>query len=69
MEKRLVWIGRAAGAAGALLTVIAVAVRASGQYVLGSIQLTTLLQAGIAGMVLGCLCLLAVLTRDPNKGG
>ena len=62
MEKRLLWIGRATGAAGALLTVLAMAVRASGQYFLGGFQLGTLLLAGMAAMIFGCLCLLAVLT-------
>lgn len=63
MELLLLWVGRVAGAAGALLALLAGIVRLSGQFWLGSFQVTTLLQGGMAGMLLGCLCLLAVLTQ------
>ena len=62
MEKVLLGIGRVAGVAGAALSVLAGAARASGEFYLGGVQLATLLQAGMAAMILGCLCLLAVLT-------
>ena len=41
------------------ICLIAIGSRLSGQYFLASFQVTTLLQAGVAGMVAGCFCLLA----------
>ena len=61
METLLIWTGRLAGLAGVVVCVIAGAARLSGAYWLGGFQATTLLQVGVAGMVLGCLCLLMVL--------
>lgn len=64
METLLISTGRLAGLVGVVLCVIAGiagAVRLSGAYWLGGFQVITLLQAGIASMVLGCLCLLMVL--------
>lgn len=68
MEHMLLWIGRLAGATGVLACAVAAVARLSGHYLLGAIQVGTLLQAGLAGMTFGCLCLLAVLTnrRDPR---
>jgi len=64
MEKVLLGIGRVAGAAGAGVCLLAVATRASGGFYLGGVQVASLLQVGMAAMILGCLCLLAVLTAD-----
>jgi hypothetical protein len=61
METLLISTGRLAGLVGVVLCVIAGGVRLSGAYWLGGFQVITLLQAGIASMVLGCLCLLMVL--------
>jgi hypothetical protein len=61
METLLIWTGRLAGLAGVVVCVIAGATRLSGAHWLGQFQATTLLQVGVAGMVLGCLCLLMVL--------
>ena len=61
MSKLFLWVGRAAGIGGVLLCVTAVVVRISGNYWLGGFQIGTLLQAGIAAMVAGCLCFLVVL--------
>jgi hypothetical protein len=44
-----------------LLCVAAVVARVGGRYWLGGFQVGTLLQAGIAVMIVGCLCFLAVL--------
>lgn len=63
MERLLVWIGRVAGGGGVLVCAVAAAVRLSGQYWLGGLQVGTLLLAGVAAMSLGCLCLLEVLTE------
>lgn len=63
MDRMLMAIGRLAGLAGAVLCAIAGIARLTGAYWLGGFQLTTLLQAGVAGMVLGCMCFLMVLVE------
>ena len=67
MEILLLWIGRLAGLTGALLTVAAFGARAAGNYFPGGFQVGTLLQAGIAVMVLGCLAYLASLTERTQR--
>ena len=52
----------AAGLGGLLLFIVAGAARFFGQYYMGNFQLTTLLQAGIAAVVIGCFFLLLALT-------
>ena len=61
MNQLLRWIGRIAGLVGLLMCMAAVLVRASGSYVIGNFQVGTMLQAGIAAMILGCLAYLTVL--------
>jgi len=61
MELLLLSLGRIAGIAGAAVCAIAGVARLAGAYWLGGFQVTTLLQVGVALMVLGCLCFLAVL--------
>lgn len=61
MELMLIALGRLAGLAGVVVCGVAGLARLAGAYWLGGFQLTTLLQAGVALMVLGCLCFLAVL--------
>jgi len=61
MEVLLVALGRLAGIAGAVVCAVAGVARLTGAYWLGGFQVTTLLQVGVALMVLGCLCFLAVL--------
>ena len=63
MEELLVWIGRLAGVAGVALCAVAVVARLVGAYWLGGFQVGTLLQVGVAAMVLGCLGYLAALTE------
>ena len=58
--KKLGWL---AGTVGAVVCAIGVAFRLAGVYWLGTFQSGTLLQAGMAAMVFGCFCLLAVLTN------
>jgi len=67
MEMLLLWIGRLAGVAGALIALAAVVARGSGQYVVAGLQVGTLLQAGIAAMVLGCLAYVARLAERPPR--
>lgn len=68
MNELLLWIGRAAGVGGVLLCGVAAVLRLSGHYWLGSFQVGTLLQAGIAAMVAGCLCFLVMLTERTKAG-
>jgi nicotinamide riboside transporter PnuC len=62
MNDVLVWIGRVAGVSGVLLCAVAAVARISGNYFFGSFQVGTLLQAGMAMMIGGCLGYLAALT-------
>ena len=59
MHVFLLWIGRLAGTGGVLLTAVAVLLRLSGTYQLGSFHVLTLLQAGTTAMVMACLGYLA----------
>lgn len=63
MQDVLVWIGRLAGVAGVALCAVAVVARLIGAFWLGGFQVGTLLQVGVAAMVLGCLGYLAALTE------
>jgi len=63
----LVWIGRLSGAAGVLVSAVAVLTRMSGAFHLGGFEAATLLQGGIAAMVVGCLAYVASLA-DPGSG-
>lgn len=63
MNNLLLWVARLAGSAGALLTVTSMVARLGGTWHLGGMSVGTLLLAGVAGMVLGCLGYLAVLVE------
>jgi hypothetical protein len=67
MQMALLWIGRLAGFLGALLVITSVLRRASGAYFLGSLQIGTVLQGGIAATILGCLAYLIVLVEFRHK--
>ena len=56
-------LGWVAGLIGVAFCVTSVAARLAGLYWIGGFQTGTLLLAGIATMVFGCLCFLAVLTQ------
>jgi len=62
MNDMLLWVGRIAGVVGALLCAGAIVVRLGGVYWIAGYQVGTLLLAGTAAMIGGCLCLLWVLT-------
>ncbi len=67
MVKLLIWTARGAGVLGFLLSVAAIAARASGAYHLGNFQAGTILQGGMAFMIIGCLAYLAALVeRTPR---
>ena len=68
MDKQLLWIGRVAGVGGLALCALVAVLRLSGHYFLGSFQLVTLFQAGMAAMIAGCLCFLALLTERSKAG-
>jgi hypothetical protein len=63
MDSLLLWVGRLAGIGGFALCAIAIVVRLSGSWTVGTFQVGTMLQAGIAGMVLGCLAYCATLAE------
>ncbi len=56
-------LGWAAGLVGVAFCVASVAARAAGRFWIGGFQTGTLLLAGIAALVFGCFCFLAVLTQ------
>jgi len=68
MNDLLLLVGRVSGFVGALLCGVAAAARVSGHFWLGGFQSGTLLQAGTAAMVAGCLCYLVVLTDRSDAG-
>ncbi len=67
MEKLLLWLGRVAGIGGLVLCLVAAMLRLRGDFYLGTLQLVTLLQAGIAGIVIGCFLLLLVLIERAGR--
>ncbi len=67
MARLLLWVGRVAGIGGVLLSGLAVVLRSRSVYVFAGLQIGTLLQAGIAAMLLGCLGYLAHMVERPGK--
>lgn len=65
MPNTLRSFGTLAGIAGLLICLFAGTLRLGGQHWLMGFEIVTLLQIGIGGMVLGCFCLLLVLTGSP----
>jgi hypothetical protein len=65
MHAMLLWIGRVTGLLGVGLSAVAGAARLGGSYQLGSFQSLTLLDAGTAAMVMGCLAYVASLAERP----
>ena len=54
MESLLLLLGRLAGIGGLALCVVAAVVRLQGNFYLGAMQVGTLLQAGVAAIVIAC---------------
>ena len=67
MENLLRWIGRLGGAAGIVICAVAVLGRLRGVYNLAGFQIGTLLLAGIAAMLVGCLGYLAAIAERPRS--
>ncbi len=63
MDALLLLIGRVAGVTGVLVAGLAVGVRITNRYEMGGYEVGTLFDAGVGGMVLACLCFLAVLAN------
>lgn len=59
----LLKLGWGSGIIGVLFCIAGVGVRLTGEFWIAGFQVGTLLQAGIAGLVFGCFCMLAYLTR------
>jgi hypothetical protein len=62
MEAMLLWVGRGAGVLGMLVCLWAIVGRLSGSYFAGGFQIGTLLQAGMAALLVSCVCFLWLLT-------
>lgn len=67
MRALLIWMARVAGVVGAALIAVAALARLSGIYWLGGFQSATLLQGGMAAVLLACLGYLAALAERPKE--
>jgi hypothetical protein len=63
MNSLLMWTGRVVGLVGAVTACAAVLTRAAGMWHLGSLQIGTVLQAGVAAMVLATLAYVAAMAE------
>lgn len=67
MTRLLIWIARMAGTCGVALIAVAAVTRLAGAYWIGGFQMGTLLQAGIAMALVGCLAYIVVLVEQPRR--
>lgn len=67
MTNLLLWVGRIGGAVGVLTCTVAVLGRLRGVYGIGGFQIGTLLLAGMAAMLVGCVGYLAALAENRGK--
>jgi len=63
----LLWIGRLGGIAGLILCAMAVLARMRSVYNVAGFQVGTLLLAGVAVMLIGCLGYLAAIAERPRR--
>jgi hypothetical protein len=63
MRSLLVWLGRLGGSLGVLLCAASVLLRFRGVFTVAGFQIGTLLLAGVAAMLVGCLGYLAALVE------
>lgn len=63
MHPLLIWVARIAGIVGVGVTIVAIVTRLSGAYWLAGFQVGTLLQAGMAALLLACLGYVAALAE------
>ena len=69
MEALLLWLGRAVGSIGLLISIVVVATRLAGKHYLAGFELLTLLQGGMAAVVGGFFLLLVALSGRGRAGG
>lgn len=67
MDRLMLTFGRIAGFLGAATFVGAIAARLFGVFWVGGFQVGTLLQAGVAAMVLGCFLLLVAVAEQLSE--
>ncbi len=63
MTRMLLWAGRPCGLLGLVLMLLAIGVRAGGQFHVGPLAVGTVLQGAVAVMVAGCLAYVAALAE------
>ena len=63
MTRLLLWMGRVGGVVGVILCAVAVIVRLRGDFNFDGFQVGTLLLAGMAATIFGCLGYLASLAE------
>jgi hypothetical protein len=68
MNSLLIWIGRVAGLLGVGAAGCAVVLRLASVWHVGGLQIGTLLNAGVAAMVLGALAYVASLAEQGRSG-
>jgi hypothetical protein len=67
MQALLMWMGRLAGIVGVVVVGVAVAGRLYGLYRLGGFEVGTILQAGMASTLIGCLGYVAALAERTQR--
>jgi hypothetical protein len=67
MRTLLVWIARLAGVLGIATIAVAFGARLAGAYWLGSFQAGTILQAGMAAVLVACLAYVAIIVERPGE--
>ena len=68
MNSLLIWIGRIAGLLGLATVTCAVALRLSGVWHVGGLQIGTLMNAGVAAMVIGAWAYVASIAERGGSG-
>jgi hypothetical protein len=66
VQTLLMWIARLAGLFGITTIAIAIGARLAGAYWLAGLQTGTILQAGMAAVLVACLGYLAILVERPS---
>lgn len=67
MAHLLTWVGRLAGCLGVLVCAVALVARLAGTWSVGGTQIGTLLQLGMAAMLVACLAYCAELAERPRE--
>ena len=62
MRSAFVWLGRFVAIVGVGILAVAVGFRLSGRYFVGDLQVGTVLNGGMAALLLACTCFLVALT-------